>query len=93
MIRTISRFMTAVLLVSCQAAPALACAVCGGNKDSDMVKGALSGVIVMVAVTYGVLMLFATAGVVFIVRSRRLAVAARGAAGTGPENPPSKPVA
>jgi len=57
------------------AAPAMACAVCGGDKDSDMVKGALSGVVVMVAITYAVLLSFAGVGVMFFLRARRLSAA------------------
>lgn len=53
--------------------PLHACAVCGGDKDSDMVKGALSGVVVMVVVTYGVLLCFAGMIATFVVRARRLA--------------------
>ena len=63
----------AMLLLLGIAAPARACSVCGGDPDSDMVKGAFSGVIVMVAITYGLLSLFAGAGVMFIIRCRRLA--------------------
>lgn len=55
------------------AAPAFACAVCGGDKNSDMVKGALSGVVVMVAITYGLLFGFAAMFAVCVVRARRLA--------------------
>lgn len=36
--------------------PILACAVCGGDKNSDMVKGAESGVIVLMIITYALLM-------------------------------------
>lgn len=54
---------------------AQACSVCGGDKNSDMVKGALSGVVVMVIITYGLLMSFAALIVTWFVRARRLAVA------------------
>ncbi|MBI5764973.1 MAG: hypothetical protein HZA51_15760 [Planctomycetes bacterium] len=63
----------AVFLISVTALPVHACAVCGGDKDSDMVKGALSGVVVMVVVTYGVLLCFAGMIATFVVRARRLA--------------------
>lgn len=54
---------------------AQACSVCGGDKNSDMVKGALSGVVVMVIITYGLLMSFAALLVTWFVRARRLAAA------------------
>jgi hypothetical protein len=48
-----------------------ACAVCQGNRDSDLVKGAEAGVLTMVLITYGVLMLFGAMIVACFVRSRR----------------------
>jgi hypothetical protein len=50
-----------------------ACAVCGGDPQSDMVKGALSGVLVMVAITYTLLLGFAAMIVTWFVRARRMA--------------------
>ena len=57
------------------AAPAHACSVCGGDPASNMVKGAFSGVIVMVAITYGLLMGFVALGATWFIRARRLAAA------------------
>ncbi|MFQ5422962.1 MAG: hypothetical protein ACE5F9_03175 [Phycisphaerae bacterium] len=56
------------------AAPAWACAVCQGNKDSQLSKGADAGVLVMVIVTYAVLLGFAAVGGVWFVRARRSGV-------------------
>lgn len=58
------------------AAPAWACAVCQGNRDSDMVKGAEAGVLTMVVITYGVLLCFGAMVVACFVRTRRLRRAA-----------------
>ena len=76
MIARISRIhlgLLAALLWLSASVPAHACAVCGGDKDSDLVKGALTGVIVMVMVTYGLLMSFVALGVSWFVRARRIA--------------------
>ncbi|MEK6643426.1 MAG: hypothetical protein AABZ08_05910 [Planctomycetota bacterium] len=73
MIRTKQLLSLASLWVLLTALPLQACAVCGGDKDSDMVKGAMSGVIVMVCITYGVLLGFAGMIATFVVRARRLA--------------------
>lgn len=54
-----------------RAAPAWACAVCQGNKDSDLVKGAEAGVFTMVLITYGVLMCLGAMVAACFVRSRR----------------------
>lgn len=54
------------------AVPTWACAVCGGDRDSDMVKGAEAGVLTMVVITYGVLLCFGAMVVACFVRSRRL---------------------
>ena len=50
-----------------------ACAVCGGDPQSELTRGALSGVIVMVGVTYGLLMGFVALGATWVIRARRLA--------------------
>ncbi len=60
------------LAIGLSAAPAWACAVCQGNKDSDLVKGAEAGVFTMVLITYGVLMCFGAMVVACFIRSRRL---------------------
>jgi len=51
---------------------AWACAVCQGNRDSDLVKGAEAGVLTMVLITYGVLLCFGAMMAACFVRSRRL---------------------
>lgn len=51
----------------------LACSTCFGDPDSQMVKGALMGVYVMIGVVSLVLMTFAGTGLFWIRRSRRLA--------------------
>ena len=65
----------AIVLCGACAMPLHACSVCGGDPNSDMVKGAFSGVIVMVAVTYGLLMGFVALGATWFIRARRLAAA------------------
>lgn len=51
---------------------ALACAVCQGDPDSDLTAGAKAGVILMVAVTYGLLLGVGGLVVSWIVRARRM---------------------
>lgn len=72
----LGQFVSALCLATCglafQAAPAWACAVCQGNRDSDLVKGAEAGVLTMVLITYGVLLCFGAMVVACFVRSRRL---------------------
>lgn len=53
--------------------PVLACSTCFGDPDSQMVKGALMGVYVMIGVVGSVLAGFAGTGIYWIQRSRRLA--------------------
>ena len=55
------------------ASPALACAVCFGDPESPLTKGALMGVYVLVGVVGFVLAGIAATGVFWIQRSRRLA--------------------
>lgn len=52
---------------------ALACSVCFGDPDSDMAKGAVSGVLFMIGVISCVLVGIASVAGVWIVRARRLA--------------------
>jgi hypothetical protein len=73
MIRPRIQSLVLVFSVFLSAASARACAVCGGDSNSDIVKGAMSGVVVMVAVTYGVLFCFAGMMVACVVRARRMA--------------------
>jgi len=51
---------------------ALACAVCFGDPDSDMAKGATAGVMFMVGVTGMMLLGIAGLGLTWIRRSRQL---------------------
>jgi hypothetical protein len=51
----------------------LACSTCFGDPDSQMVKGALMGVYVMIGVVGFVLAGFTGTGLYWIHRSRRLA--------------------
>lgn len=52
---------------------ATACAVCFGDPNSDMAKGAAAGVLAMVGIIYGVLMCFAGVTVFWIIRMKRSA--------------------
>ena len=66
----------AAIALLCSALPAWACAVCGGDPDSELVKGAEAGVLTMVVITYGLLFCFGAMVVACFVRSRRLRRAA-----------------
>lgn len=57
------------------AQPLFACAVCFGNPDSNMVKGAKAGVIVMLVVVYAVVFTIVGVAGCWFVRARRLAAA------------------
>jgi hypothetical protein len=59
-------------VLAIQAIPAWACSVCGGNPDSELVKGAEAGVLTMVVITYGLLLGLGAMMVACFVRSRRL---------------------
>ncbi len=52
---------------------ALGCAVCFGDPESGMAKGAVAGVIVMIGVVSSVLIGVAGTGLYWIQRGRRLA--------------------
>ena len=60
------------LLVALMAEPVLACAVCHGDPDSELVRGARAGVIVLAVIVY--LVLFTMLGVAgtWMMRARRL---------------------
>ncbi len=58
--------------VLCRPAGAWACAVCFGDPDSDMVKGASAGVWVLAGVIYGLLMCFGGFLGFCVIRARRL---------------------
>ena len=66
---------TGLTLIAVTSQPVLACAVCFGDPDSDMVKGAKAGVLVLAVIVYGVV--FSMAGVAgfWILKSRRIAAA------------------
>lgn len=54
------------------AATAWACSVCQGDPDSKMVKGAESGILLMVLITYSMLLGFAGCATFWFVRARRM---------------------
>ncbi len=54
------------------AATAWACSVCQGDPDSKMVKGAESGILLMVLITYSMLLGFAGCATLWFVRARRM---------------------
>ena len=56
--------------------PAAGCSVCYGDPDSEMVRGALMGVYVMVGVVTSVLACVAGTGLFWLQRARRLGPAA-----------------
>jgi len=53
-------------------ARAWACAVCQGDPDSGLTKGAKAGVLLLALVTYGMLMGFVGIAACWIVRARRM---------------------
>ena len=65
--------VVAIVAVTACASPALACAVCFGDPESPLTKGALMGVYVLVGVVGFVLVGIAGTGAFWIHRSRRLA--------------------
>ncbi|MBL4544108.1 MAG: hypothetical protein JKP97_20465 [Rhodobacteraceae bacterium] len=65
--------VVALLLPWIVTAPARACAVCFGDPDSDMAKGAVSGVAFMFVVTGMMLLSIASIAGVWMVRARRAA--------------------
>lgn len=70
------RFATMLcgILIACWANEAVACAVCQGNRDSQLVKGAESGVLTLVFVTYGLLIGMAGICTMWALRARRLRI-------------------
>ena len=71
--KTVTYLLLAVGVLLMSNARAWACAVCQGDPDSEMVKGAEAGVILLAVLTYGLLMGFVGFFVTCIVRSRRQA--------------------
>lgn len=65
----------AFCLLALMAKPLFACAVCFGNPESDMVKGAKAGVLVMLVVVYAVVLTMVSIAGCWFVRARRLAAA------------------
>lgn len=66
--------MIGSILLACSTNKALACAVCQGNRDSQLVKGAESGVLTLVFVTYGLLIGMAGICTMWALRARRLRI-------------------
>ncbi|MBX3395759.1 MAG: hypothetical protein KF841_10365 [Phycisphaerae bacterium] len=64
--------LATLLFVLASASDAWACAVCQGDADSDLTRGAKAGVILMVAVTYVLLLGGGALIVSWIVRARRM---------------------
>ncbi len=63
----------ALLSVTVWTSKASACAVCFGDPNSAMAKGAVAGVAVLVGIVAGVLLMIAGIGVCWMIRGRRLA--------------------
>lgn len=60
------------MCLSFAARPAHACAVCFGDPNSPLVKGAASGVLVLGGITYAVLLAFAGVALSWTLRARKL---------------------
>ncbi len=71
-LRKLRLAVVAAALSLVQSTPVVACAVCFGDPDSPMVKGALAGMIVLVGVISFVLMGVVGTGLYWNHRSRRL---------------------
>lgn len=67
---------------------ASACAVCYGNPDSDMVKGAKAGVIFLIIMIYAVLMAMAGIAGYWYHRAKKLAEAESAATAASTSTPP-----
>lgn len=67
------RPIIAILALLIGAQTASACSTCFGDPDSQMVKGAVMGVYVMIGIVSSVLAGFTCTGLFWIRRSRRLA--------------------
>ena len=66
-------FVIALLFaVAVSASEVAACSVCQGNPDSQLVKGAKGGVVVMILTTYGVVLCMGALAATWFVRQRRL---------------------
>lgn len=65
-----------------------ACAVCYGNADSDMVKGAKAGVIFLIIMIYALLMGMAGIAGYWYYRAKKLAEAAEAATAASTTPPP-----
>ena len=63
----------AFLVVVLATRPAQACAVCFGDPNSEMVKGAKAGVLVLVVIVYAVLLTFASVAGFWMFKAKRLA--------------------
>jgi hypothetical protein len=57
--------------------PVLGCAVCGGERDSQMVQGAESGVLTLVLITYALLMGGGGMIAFWSIRSRRISASGK----------------
>lgn len=71
--RTIQISLSAALMSSLAIMPADACPVCWGASDDPLVKGTSAGVIVLGVLVYTLLLGFVGFGILFFIRSRRLA--------------------
>lgn len=70
--RKLNFVVVVVALSIVKSTPVVACAVCFGDPDSPMVKGALAGMLVLVGVISFVLMGVVGTGLYWNHRSRRL---------------------
>lgn len=86
-----SWIIAACLAVFILASPAKACSVCQGDPNSNMVKAAQGGVVVMVLVTYAVLMLFIVVVGTWFVRARRMGRVDRDSSGAPTARTPGAP--
>lgn len=75
-VRSLSAVACCVVLTTCR--PLWGCAVCFGDKDDPLIRGASSGILVMLIITYGVLLGMGGVFASWIVRSRKVASTRQG---------------
>lgn len=82
--------LTGAWLLSASATPAHACAVCFGDPNSEMVRGAKAGVIVLAAFAYFVVLVMVGFAGVWAYRARKLSLTP-GASPPDPATPQPSP--
>jgi len=85
--RAVSVVTGATALVGMAAPAAQACAVCFGDPNDPLVKGAASGVVFMAVVIYGVLLSMVGMASLCLIRARRIRARSIGIDTPSPSTP------